>query len=57
AVFFVVEPDRAQLAVLERKLRRGRLRPSVGTVLPLADAVSAFDPAPRGAGKTIIRVD
>lgn len=56
AVFFVVEPDRTQLAVLERKLRRGRLRPSVGAVIPLADAVSAFDPAQRVAGKTIIRV-
>ncbi|WP_124713938.1 NADP-dependent oxidoreductase [Mycolicibacterium nivoides] len=56
AVFFVVEPDRTQLAVLERKLRGGRLRPSVGAVIPLADAVSAFDPAHRVAGKTIIRV-
>ncbi len=56
AVFFVVEPDRAQLAVLERKLRRGRLRPSVGAVLPLSDAVSAIDPEKRAAGKTIIRV-
>ncbi|QRY52989.1 NADP-dependent oxidoreductase [Mycolicibacterium septicum] len=56
AVFFVVEPDRTQLAVLERKLRRGRLRPSVGAVIPLSNAVSAFDPAHRVAGKTIIRV-
>ncbi|CQD14866.1 NADPH:quinone reductase [Mycolicibacterium conceptionense] len=56
AVFFVVEPDRTQLAALEREVRNGRLRPSVGAVLPLADAVSAFDPAHRGAGKTIIRV-
>lgn len=56
AVFFVVEPDRAQLGMLERKLRRGRLRLSVGAVFPLADAVSAFDPAHRVAGKTIIRV-
>ncbi|MEV0669499.1 NADP-dependent oxidoreductase [Mycobacterium sp. NPDC050441] len=56
AVFFVVEPDQAQLVMLERKLRRGRLRPSVGAVLPLSDAVSAFDPAQRAAGKTIIRV-
>ncbi|MGV0739383.1 NADP-dependent oxidoreductase [Mycobacterium syngnathidarum] len=56
AVFFVVEPDRAQLATLERKLRSGSLRTTVGAVLPLADAVSAFDPAKRVAGKTIIRV-
>lgn len=56
AVFFVVEPDREQLAMLERKVRKGRLRPPVGAVLPLPDAVSAFDPAKRVAGKPIIRV-
>ncbi|MFV8048100.1 NADP-dependent oxidoreductase [Mycobacterium sp. 48b] len=56
AVFFVVEPDRTQLVMLERELRKGRLRPSVGAVLPLSDAVSAFDPAKRAAGKSIIRV-
>ncbi|CRZ16982.1 NADP-dependent oxidoreductase [Mycolicibacterium neworleansense] len=56
AVFFVVEPDRSQLVMLERRLRKGRLRPSVGAVTPLADAVSAFDPGKRAAGKTIIRV-
>jgi NADPH:quinone reductase-like Zn-dependent oxidoreductase len=56
AVFFVVEPDRTQLVMLERKLRDGKLRPTVGAVLPLSDAVSAFNPAKRVAGKTIIRV-
>ena len=30
AIFFVVEPDRTQLAALERRLREGRLRPTVG---------------------------
>ncbi len=56
AIFFVVEPDRARLAGLERRLRDGRLRPTVGAVLPLADAPSAFDPAYSNPGKTIIRV-
>lgn len=56
AVFFVVEPDRRHLGMLERKLRKGELRPPIGAVLPLSDAVSAFDPAQRVAGKTIIRV-
>ncbi|WP_243858313.1 zinc-binding dehydrogenase [Mycobacterium sp. DL440] len=56
AAFFVVEPDRAKLAVLERRLRKGKLRSIVGAVLPLSDAVSAFNPAKRVAGKTIIRV-
>ena len=56
AIFFVVEPDRTQLAALERRLREGRLRPTVGAVLPLAEAPSAFDPAHRTPGKTIIRI-
>jgi NADPH:quinone reductase-like Zn-dependent oxidoreductase len=56
AVFFVVEPDRAVLAALERRLRDGRLRPIVGEVLPLAKAASAFEPANRTPGKAIVRV-
>ncbi|ART74004.1 NADPH:quinone reductase [Mycobacterium dioxanotrophicus] len=56
AVFFVVEPDRAQLAALERRVRDGRLALNVGTVLPLSDAPKAFDPAYRRPGKTIIAV-
>jgi NADPH:quinone reductase-like Zn-dependent oxidoreductase len=56
AVFFVVEPDRAGLASLERRLREGRLRPIVGAVLPLAEAASAFDPAQHARGKTIVRI-
>ncbi|WP_029116342.1 NADP-dependent oxidoreductase [Mycobacterium sp. URHB0044] len=56
AVFFVVEPDRSGLIALERRLREDRLRPIVGTVCPLAQAPSAFDPANRTAGKTIVRV-
>lgn len=56
AVFFVVEPDRNQLAALERRVRDGRLTPNVGTVLALADGLKAFDPAYRRPGKTIIRV-
>lgn len=56
AMFFIVEPDRAQLRALEQRLRGGALRPAVGSVFPLADAPSAFDPAHRTTGKTIIRV-
>ena len=56
AVFFVVEPDRTQLADLARRLRDGRLRPIVGAVRPLAEAAAAFGPGQRVAGKTIIRV-
>jgi NADPH:quinone reductase-like Zn-dependent oxidoreductase len=56
AVFFIVEPDRAGLAALERRLRDGRLRPIVGAVWPLAEAASAFASAHRTRGKTIIRI-
>ncbi len=55
-VFFIVEPDRAQLAELEKRLRDGVLNPVVGAVFPLAEAPSAFDPAQRATGKTVIRV-
>ncbi|WP_432875401.1 NADP-dependent oxidoreductase [Kribbella sp. CA-245084] len=42
AVFFVVEPDRRQLAQLATRLREGRLVPLVTTVRPLAEAPAAF---------------
>jgi NADPH:quinone reductase-like Zn-dependent oxidoreductase len=56
AVFFVVEPDRADLVSLERRLRDGRLRPTVGAVCSLADAPAALDPAARTRGKTIVAI-
>lgn len=56
AIFFVVEPDRAGLVALEHRLRDGRLRPIVGAVCSLAEAPSAFDPARRTRGKTIIAI-
>jgi NADPH:quinone reductase-like Zn-dependent oxidoreductase len=56
AVFFVVEPDRADLSSLERRMRDGRLRPNVGAVCSLADAPSALDPAAGTHGKTIVAI-
>ena len=56
AIFFVVEPDPAGLAALERRLRDGRLRPLVGAIYPLEEAAAAFDPTRRSPGKAIIRV-
>ncbi|UBV17611.1 NADP-dependent oxidoreductase [Mycolicibacterium fortuitum] len=56
AVFFVVEPDRAQLSALASRLRDGRLKPIVGAVRPLVEAAAAFAPEVRIPGKTIIRV-
>lgn len=59
AVFFVVEPDRATLTELARRLRDGRLKPLVAEVRPLAETPAAFAPG-RGRlgepGRTIIRV-
>ncbi|MDQ7803074.1 NADP-dependent oxidoreductase [Amycolatopsis sp. A133] len=52
AVFFVVEPDRARLADLARRVREGRLRPRIDTVRPLAEAPAAFG----ARGKTVLRV-
>ena len=56
AIFFIVEPDRDRLRALEHMLHDGRLRPSVGAVFSLVDAASAFDPAQRAHGKTVVRV-
>ncbi|MBM0276008.1 NADP-dependent oxidoreductase [Micromonospora tarensis] len=56
AVFFVVEPDRVQLAELAQRLRTGRLKPIVGAVRPLSETVAAFARHRRTPGKTIIQV-
>jgi NADPH:quinone reductase-like Zn-dependent oxidoreductase len=56
AVDFVVESDRAQLGEIVERVRDGRLRTNIGTVSTLDNAVAAFNPTERPAGKTIIRV-
>jgi len=56
AVDFVVEADRAQLTEIVQRVRDGRLRTNIGRVADLDEAVAAFNPAERAAGKTIIRV-
>jgi NADPH:quinone reductase-like Zn-dependent oxidoreductase len=56
AVFFVVEPDRARLADLARRVREGRLTPVVGAVRPLSGAAAAFARHPRTPGRTIIQI-
>lgn len=56
ALFFVVEPDRARLADLVRRVRDGRLEVRVGAVRPLPEAAAAFAPEERVSGRTIIRV-
>ena len=56
ALFFVVETDRTQLTELATRVRDGRLRPVVGAVVPLSEAVSAFAPHERTPGKRVVRV-
>jgi NADPH:quinone reductase-like Zn-dependent oxidoreductase len=56
AVDFVVESDRAQLGEIVQRVRDGRLRPGIGRVAILDDAVAALNPTERITGKTIIRV-
>jgi NADPH:quinone reductase-like Zn-dependent oxidoreductase len=56
AVDFVVEADRAQLREIVQRIRDGRLRPHLGNVSTLDDAVAALNPTERINGKTIIRV-
>jgi NADPH:quinone reductase-like Zn-dependent oxidoreductase len=56
AIDFVVESDRAQLAEIVERVRDGRLRPNIGTVSSVDDAVATFNSTERRPGKTIIRV-
>jgi NADPH:quinone reductase-like Zn-dependent oxidoreductase len=55
-VFFVVEPDRDLLATLVQRVREGRLRELVGTVLPLVDVPAAFAIGRRSPGRTVIEI-
>jgi NADPH:quinone reductase-like Zn-dependent oxidoreductase len=54
AVDFVVEADRAQLDELVQRVRDGRLRPNIGTVVSLDDAVATFNSSDRHRGKAVI---
>jgi len=56
AIDFVVEADRGQLGEIVQRVRDGRLRPNIGTVATLDDAVTALNPTARRKGKTIIRM-
>ena len=56
AIDFVVVADRPQLGEIVQRVRDGRLRTVIGNLATLDDAVAAFNPTKRAAGKTIIRV-
>ncbi len=57
-VFFVVEPNRAQLSELGRRIAARELRPVVGAVMPLAQGSAAFATKQRGSspGKIVLQV-
>ena len=53
ATYFVVEPNRAQLAELARRADAGELAPAIDSVFPLEEAGAAFARvAQRGAGRS-----
>jgi NADPH:quinone reductase-like Zn-dependent oxidoreductase len=58
-VFFVVEPDRHQLAELARGVDAGRLRPVIGQSVSLRAGAQAFAAKGRGgiAGKVVFTCD
>jgi NADPH:quinone reductase-like Zn-dependent oxidoreductase len=56
AIFFVVEPDRGQLAQLAERLRDGRLKPLVGAVHTLSEVPAVLAAGRFTPGDTIIRV-
>ena len=58
AIYFVVEPDRAQLTELTALVDAGELRAEVDSVFPLAEARAAFDRvASRGKrGKVVLEI-
>jgi NADPH:quinone reductase-like Zn-dependent oxidoreductase len=57
ARFFVVEPDRSQLADLARRIDAGQLHPVVGQVIDLPDGPQAFAAKKAGGvpGKIVLR--
>jgi NADPH:quinone reductase-like Zn-dependent oxidoreductase len=56
AIYFIVEPNRDQLAGLARLVQCGRLTPRVGAVRPLTETRSAFLNKEHVPGKTVIQV-
>jgi NADPH:quinone reductase-like Zn-dependent oxidoreductase len=57
-VYFIVEPDRDQLATIAHLVDSGRLTPVVDRVMPLADAQAAYEGLPAGhrRGKVVLHV-
>jgi NADPH:quinone reductase-like Zn-dependent oxidoreductase len=57
-VFFIVVPDRAELAELSRRVAAGELRSIVGAGFPLAAGAEAFRAKRAGGvrGKAVLQV-
>lgn len=55
AAFFIVEPRRAELEEIARRIDAGQVRPVVGAEFPLADAILAYRTKPI-RGKVVLRV-
>jgi NADPH:quinone reductase-like Zn-dependent oxidoreductase len=58
AIFFIVQPDRAELIQIGNLVDTGRIRPVIETVLPLSEARQPFERALSGhtRGKIILQV-
>lgn len=56
AIDFIVVSDRAQLGEIAQRVRDGQLRPNLGRVVGLEDAVAAFNSTERVQGKMVVRV-
>jgi NADPH:quinone reductase-like Zn-dependent oxidoreductase len=54
--FFIVQPRRAELEEIARRIDAGQVRPVVGAEFPLADAIRAYQTKPL-RGKVVLRVD
>ncbi|GAA5095184.1 NADP-dependent oxidoreductase [Microbacterium yannicii] len=56
AVDFVVESIPEQLVQVAQRARDGRIRPHIGTIAALDEAIAALNPTTRRTGKTVIQV-
>jgi len=57
SIYFIVEPDREQLAGLASRVVAGSLQPHIGAIYPLADTRQAFAAKRNGTpGKVVIQV-
>jgi nucleoside-diphosphate-sugar epimerase len=54
--FFIVQPRRAELEEIARRIDAGQVRRVVGAEFPLADAIRAYQAKPL-RGKVVLRVD